>query len=160
MAIATALMVAGAIVLASRPAPASSASVPDTPTTSGATARFVRAFQRQLHQLVHADRRRLREILTLEALTFVTMVVEVWGVLWVTGVSIGVVGATAIETFTRTAAFVSAFIPGNVGALEASNVAVAMAVNVGGGAAALALVRRIRGLLWCAVGFLIYPSNS
>jgi phosphatidylglycerophosphate synthase len=152
MAIAAGLMVVVAVVLARRQAPD-----PAVDATATGAARFFRAFQRQLHGLVRSDRRRLGEILALEALTFVTMVVEVWAVLWVTDVPIGVVGATAIETFTRTASFASAFIPGNIGALEASNVAVAVALNATSGAAALALVRRIRGLFWCAGGFLVYP---
>lgn len=155
MAIGAALMVAVAIVLVRRPAPPPRSGAPRGPVS-----RFVQTFQRQLHDLVRTDRRRLWEILALEALTFVTMVLEVWAVLWVIDVPIGLAGATAIETFTRAASVVSAFIPGNIGALEASNVAIAVALNASGGAAALALVRRIRGLLWCAGGFLVYPRAN
>ncbi len=57
------------------------------------------------------------------------------------------------------ASFASAFIPANLGALEASSLAAVAAVGVGGGAA-LALARRLRGLLWAGIGLAIYPRRS
>ena len=56
------------------------------------------------------------------------------------------VGALAIETFSRVASFASAFIPANLGALEASSLAAVAAIGLAGGGAALALARRLRGL--------------
>ena len=44
-------------------------------------------------------------------------------------------------------------IPGNLGALEASNVAVVEALGLAGGGS-LALVRRVRGLLFAPLGLL------
>jgi phosphatidylglycerophosphate synthase len=53
----------------------------------------------------------------------------------------------------------AAFIPGGLGALEASNMAGAAAIHAAAGGVALALVRRVRGLVWCAAGFLVYPAR-
>ena len=50
----------------------------------------------------------------------------------------------------------SAAIPGNVGALEASNAAVVSALGLAGGGS-LALARRVRALLWAALGLALYP---
>jgi phosphatidylglycerophosphate synthase len=96
----------------------------------------------------------------LETAAFAMMVLEVLTVMWLAAEHITVAGALAVETFTRMASMASAFIPGNLGALEASNIAVAGAVHVTGGAVALALVRRVRGLAWCAIGFLLYPRTT
>ena len=121
---------------------------------------FVRQFDAQLRGLIHGDRRRLVILLVLEALAYVMMALEVWVVLSLTSTPVTLVGAIAVETFTRVASMASTFIPANLGALEASNVAAATAVHAVGGAAALALLRRVRGIVWCAGGFLIYPRRG
>jgi phosphatidylglycerophosphate synthase len=125
-----------------------------------ALARFVRELDVQGRALVYGDRRRLIALLLLEAAAYVAMALEVWVALWASGTPITLIGAMAIETFTRVASMVSAFIPANLGALEVSNVAAASAMHAAGGAAALALVRRFRGLIWCAAGFLVYPRTD
>jgi phosphatidylglycerophosphate synthase len=127
---------------------------------SAALARFVSELHAQFQHLVSGDRRRLAMLILFESLAYAMMALEVWIVLWAVGTPIGIVDAFAAETLTRVASLASAFIPGNLGALEASNVAAAAAVNAAGGAVALALLRRIRGLFWCAAGFLVYPSRS
>ena len=66
-------------------------------------------------------------------------------------------GALAVETFSRVASFASAFIPANLGALEASSLAAVAAIGAAGGGAALALARRLRGLFWAGLGLAIYP---
>ena len=69
-------------------------------------------------------------------------------------------GALAVETFSRVASFASAFIPANLGALEASSLAAVAAVGAVSGGAALALARRLRGLFWAAIGLAIYPRRA
>ena len=69
-------------------------------------------------------------------------------------------GALAVETFSRVASFASAFIPANLGALEASSLAAVAAVGAAGGGAALALARRLRGLFWAGLGLAIYPRTG
>jgi phosphatidylglycerophosphate synthase len=143
------------VLLARRGAPSRAASTGKGPPS--AVARFVRQFDAQLREVIHGNHRRLASLLVLEALAYVMMAVEVWTVLWLTPTPVTLIGAFAVETFTRVASMASAFIPANLGALEASNVAAAVAVHAVGGAAALALLRRVRGIVWCAGGFLIYP---
>ena len=80
-----------------------------------------------------------------------------WVILRATATPITLNGALAVETFSRVASFGSAFIPANLGALEASSLAAAAAVGAAGGGAALALARRLRGLFWAGLGLAIYP---
>jgi phosphatidylglycerophosphate synthase len=136
----------------------SSARVPAS--SSGAIVRFLRALDAQCQTLVRDDRGRFAQLVWLETLAFGAMAMEVWVVLWAARTPITIMDAMSVETFTRIASMASAFIPANLGALEASNVAVVTAIHAAGGAAALALVRRLRGLLWCAAGFLIYPRDG
>ena len=146
----------GLAYLLSRP------SVRDVPHRPGgrAVAAFIRAADEQLRLLVHGDRRRLATLIALEFAAFAAMCAEVATVLWASGTTPTALGSLAIETFTRVASMLSAFIPANLGALEASNVVAAGMINATGAAAALALVRRLRGLLWCVVGFACYPPGA
>jgi hypothetical protein len=152
------LVFAAALVLLMRrrPAPQAQGS-PAGP--SNVVARFGRQLAIQLRALGECDGRRLAVLAALEAASFGAMVMEVWVVLRLAGTPVSMGGAVTIETFTRAASTASAFIPANLGALEASNVAIAAAMNAAAGAAALAVARRIRGLAWCAAGFLIYPRR-
>jgi hypothetical protein len=63
-----------------------------------------------------------------------------------------------VETFTRAASVAGGAIPGNLGALEASNVAVVKALGLAGGGA-LALFRRFRSLLFATLGLVLYPRD-
>jgi phosphatidylglycerophosphate synthase len=135
------------------------ASMPAVSSSSGAMSRFMRELSVQSRDLVHGERRRLTTLLALEAGAYAMMALEVWAVLRAIHISITPIDAMAVETFTRVASMASAVIPANVGALEASNVAGAAAIHATAGAAALALVRRLRGLIWCAGGFLVYPRQ-
>jgi phosphatidylglycerophosphate synthase len=121
--------------------------------------RFLRDFARQFRALATSDRRSLALVMALDAAAFLMMALEVFAALSLTGTSVTFLAAMAIETFTRVASIVSAFIPGNLGALEISNLAAATALHAAGGGIALALVRRLRGLVWCTAGFLVYPRN-
>jgi uncharacterized membrane protein YbhN (UPF0104 family) len=115
--------------------------------------RFLVDVERKLLDLARGSRLRLVVLVVLETACFVLMALEIW----VVGASIGV--ALAAETFSRTVSMVSAFIPANLGALEASNVAAVTAVGAGAAAGAVAVARRIRGLCWAAIGFAIYPRR-
>jgi phosphatidylglycerophosphate synthase len=122
-------------------------------------ARFLHQLATQFRTLIECDRRRLAILAAIEVAVFGAMALEVWVVLALTETPVTMVGAIAIETFTRAASTASAFIPANLGALEASNAAAAVAMNAAAGAVVLAIARRIRGLFWCAAGFLIYPRT-
>ncbi|MBF8300503.1 MAG: hypothetical protein HW394_873 [Acidobacteria bacterium] len=118
--------------------------------------RFILDVEDVLLQLVRGDRRRIVTLTVLAVVCYLLMAIEVWLVLWAVGEPGSVIEALTVETFARLASVASAAIPGNIGALEASNAAVVAALGLGGGGA-LALARRIRALLWAAAGLALYP---
>ena len=121
--------------------------------------RFILDVEDVLLDLLRGDRRRLVILIWLPVLCYFIMAMEVWLVFWAIGEPIGLMEGLTVETFTRLASVASAPIPGNLGALEASNAAVVAMLGLGGGGA-LALTRRVRALLWAAVGLIIYPRIS
>lgn len=118
--------------------------------------RFVLAVEHVLLDLLRGDRRRLVTLLALAVLCYGIMAVEVWLVFWAIGEPITATESLIVETFARLASVASAFVPGNIGTLEASNVAVAKGLGLAGGGS-LALARRVRALLWAGLGLLLYP---
>jgi uncharacterized protein (TIRG00374 family) len=118
--------------------------------------KFILDVEDVLLDLLRGGHHRLMTLTLLAVVCYVLMTIEVWLVFWAVGESIGVVEALAVETFARLASVASAAVPGNIGTLEASNAAVVAALGLGGGGA-LALARRIRALLWAAVGLALYP---
>lgn len=126
------------------------------PLETSRVVRFVLDVEDVLLDLIRGDRRRLIILTVLPIVCYVLTAFEVWLVLWVIGEPIGVTAALAIDTFARLGSVASAAIPAGIGALEASNAApVAMLGFSGGGA--LALMRRVRALLWAGVGLAVYP---
>jgi phosphatidylglycerophosphate synthase len=120
---------------------------------------FVSAVERQMLDLVRGNPRRLALLMVATVAAYACMALEAWVILRASGTPVSGIGALAIETFSRVASFASAFIPANLGALEASSLAAVAAVGVAGGGAALALARRLRGLFWAGVGLAIYPRR-
>jgi uncharacterized protein (TIRG00374 family) len=118
--------------------------------------KFILDVEDVLLQLVRSGRRRLITLTLLAGTCYALMAIEVWLVLWAVGAPTSVIEALTVETFARLASVASAAIPGNIGALEASNAAVVAALGLAGGGA-LALARRIRALLWAAAGLALYP---
>jgi uncharacterized protein (TIRG00374 family) len=117
---------------------------------------FILEVEDILLELLRGSRKRLVVLTCLPVACYIIMAFEVWLVFWVLGEPISVLQALAIETFARLASVASAAIPGNMGALEASNAGVATALGLSGGGV-LALVRRVRALLWAALGLTLYP---
>jgi hypothetical protein len=107
-------------------------------------------------ELLRGDRRRLIILTVLPVVCYLLTAFEVWLVLWVIGEPIGVTAALAIDTFARLGSVASAAIPAGIGALEASNAAPVAMLGLGGGGV-LALMRRVRALLWAGVGLAVYP---
>ena len=118
--------------------------------------RFILDVEDVLLRLLRGDRRRLLILTGLAIVCYWLMALEVWLVFWAIGSPIGVIEGLTVETFARLASVASAAIPGNIGALEASNAAVVGALGLAGGGS-LALARRIRALLWAALGLALYP---
>ncbi len=118
--------------------------------------RFVLDVEDVMLELLRGSRRRLGILTVLPVVCYLIMTLEIWLVFWTIGIPIGVTEGLTIETFARLGSVASAAIPANIGALEASNAAVVSALGLGGGGA-LALTRRIRALLWAALGLVLYP---
>jgi uncharacterized protein (TIRG00374 family) len=118
--------------------------------------KFVLDVEHVLLDLLRGDRRRLVILTLLPIVCYFVMALEVWLVLWAVGEPIGVTQALTIETFARLGSIASAAIPGNLGALEASNAMPVAMLGLGGGGA-LALARRIRSLIWAGLGLALYP---
>ena len=120
---------------------------------------FTASLERQMLDLVRGNPTRLLVPVGATAASYLLMVLEAWVILRASVAPSTPNGALAVETITRVASFASAFIPANLGTLEASNLAAAMAVGAAGAGAALALARRLRGLFWAGVGLAIYPRR-
>jgi hypothetical protein len=118
--------------------------------------RFILDVEDIVLDLLRGDRRRLIILTVLPIVCYGLMAFEVWLVLWTVGEPIGVTAALAIETFARVGSVASAFIPANIGALEASNAAPVAMLGLGGGGA-LALSRRVRAMIWATLGLILYP---
>jgi uncharacterized protein (TIRG00374 family) len=118
--------------------------------------RFVLDVEHVLLDLLRGDRRRLVILTVLPIVCYLLMASEVWLVFWAIDQPISITESLTVETFSRLASIASAMVPGNIGTLEASNVAVVNALGLAGGGS-LALARRIRALIWAALGLLLYP---
>jgi phosphatidylglycerophosphate synthase/uncharacterized membrane protein YbhN (UPF0104 family) len=130
-----------------------------THVAQGRIARFISDVERQVLELVRGNPARLAVLLIASIASYALMALEAWVLLRAGGATVSASAALAAETFSRVASFASAFIPANLGALEAMSLAAASAVGLAGGGAALALARRIRGLFWAGVGLAIYPRR-
>ncbi|MGE0593105.1 MAG: lysylphosphatidylglycerol synthase domain-containing protein [Vicinamibacterales bacterium] len=119
--------------------------------------RFLLEVEVTLLGLLGGNPRRLTTLLALPVVCYALMGLEAWLVLWTVGETLSFTQTAAVETFTRLASVASAAIPANLGALEASNAAVVTALGLSGGGA-LALVRRVRSLLWAGLGLALYPK--
>ena len=118
--------------------------------------RFVLDVEDVVLALLRGSRRRLLLLTVVPLVCYGLTALEVLLVLWVIGAPIGFTAALAVDTFARLGSVASAFIPANVGALEASNAApVAMLGLAGGGA--LAIFRRLKALIWAGLGLALYP---
>ena len=132
-----------------------------TSLAAGRVARFISAVERQMLELVRGNPLRLAMLLASTVVAYLCMALEAWAILRGAGVPISAVGALAVETFSRVASFASAFIPANLGALEASSLAAVSAIGAAAAAgAALAVARRLRGLFWAGLGLAIYPRRA
>jgi len=131
-----------------------------TSIAGGRISRFTCAVERQMLDLVRGNPRRLAVLMCATIAAYTLMALEAWVILRASGTPISAIDALTVETFSRVASFASAFIPANLGALEASSLAAVSAIGVAGGGAALALARRLRGLFWAGIGLAIYPRET
>lgn len=125
----------------------------------GRTVRAITAVEDLFLKLARTDPRRIQVLIALSVTCYFLMALEVFLVFWAIGQPISLWIGTIVETFTRSASVAGGAIPGNLGALEASNVAVVKALGLAGGGS-LALFRRFRSLLFATLGLALYPRDS
>ncbi len=125
----------------------------------GRTVRAISAVEDLFLKLARTDARRLQFLVLLSIACYWLMAVEVFLVFWAIEQPISLWVGTIVETFTRSASVAGGAIPGNLGALEASNVAVVKALGLAGGGT-LALFRRFRSLLFATLGLALYPRDA
>lgn len=125
----------------------------------GRTVRAISATEDLFLTLARTDSRRIMTLVALAIACYWLMAVEVVLVFWAIGEPVSLWIGTIVETFTRAASVPAGAIPGNLGALEASNLAVVKALGLAGGGA-LALFRRFRSLLFAAAGLALYPRDA
>ena len=125
----------------------------------GRTVRAITAVEDLFLKLARTDPRRIQILVALSVACYFLMALEVFLVFWAIGQPISLWVGTIVETFTRSASVAGGAIPGNLGALEASNVAVVKALGLAGGGT-LALFRRVRSLLFATLGLALYPRDS
>jgi uncharacterized protein (TIRG00374 family) len=127
--------------------------------TEGRVVRFIREVERLFLTLAREDRRRLQRLVLLSLAAFAVMVLEVWIIYWAIDLPVTLWRSAIVETFTRVTSIPGGVIPASLGAMEASNVAVARALGLAG-AGSLALARRVRSLFWAVLGLLLYPRDT
>lgn len=125
----------------------------------GRTIRVITRVEELFFKLARTDAGRLRTLVVLSVACYWLMALEVFLVFWAIGEPITLWIGTIVETFSRTASVAGGAIPGNLGALEASHVAVINALGLAGGGT-LALFRRFRSLLFAALGLALYPRDA
>ena len=125
----------------------------------GRTVRAISAVEDLFLKLARTDARRLQILVVLSMACYALMAFEVYLVFWAIGQPISLWIGTIVETFTRSASVPGGAIPANLGALEASNVAVVNALGLAGGGT-LALFRRFRSLLFATLGLALYPRDA
>jgi hypothetical protein len=126
---------------------------------SGRTVRAISAVEDLFFKLARTDARRLQLLVVFSIACYWMMALEVYLVFWAIGEPISLWVGTIVETFTRSVSVPGGAIPGNLGALEASNVAVVKALGLAGGGT-LALFRRFRSLLFATLGLAMYPRDT
>jgi len=125
----------------------------------GRTVRAISAVEDLFLKLARTDPRRIELLVVLSVACYGLMALEVYLVFWAIGQPISLWIGIIVETFTRSASVASGAIPGNLGALEASNVAVVKALGLVGGGT-LALFRRVRSLIFATLGLALYPRDA
>jgi hypothetical protein len=125
----------------------------------GRTVRAITRVEELFFKLARTDAARLRMLVLLSVACYGLMALEVFLVFWAIGEPISLWVGTIVETFSRTASVAGGAIPANLGALEASHVAVVNALGLAGGGT-LALFRRFRSLLFAALGLALYPRDT
>ena len=80
-------------------------------------------------------------------------ILEVYLILWLMGIKIGLLGALVFEALTKLVNVVGTLNPGNIGSYEGGNMLIAKMFGISGVVGlSIALTRRVRAIFWTAVG--------
>jgi uncharacterized membrane protein YbhN (UPF0104 family) len=130
---------------------------------------FLRAFLDRHGALLSSTEALLQEYLVEQRTRFLTSglvffvmwllsVFETWVFLWILGLPTTVANALLIQAWLTLVVRLTAFVPSNIGTLEAGALMVFAFVGLPPhGALALALLRRIRQLVWMIVALAAFP---
>jgi phosphatidylglycerophosphate synthase len=80
-------------------------------------------------------------------------ILEVYLIVWLMGIKIGLMGALVFEALTKLVNAVGTINPGNIGSYEGGNMLIAKMFGLSGVVGlSIALTRRVRAIFWTAVG--------
>ena len=86
-------------------------------------------------------------------------IAETWLILWFLGIPVSLATATVIEAFGTGVRFATFLIPGSLGAQEGGYVVTFLALGLSGAdGVTFGLVRRLRELVWVAIGLVIFAA--
>lgn len=115
-----------------------------------------RQIETALFSFHREDRRALVLSIGLNLTGHALSILEVFLILRLLGVDLGLFEAFMIEILTKMVNLAGVLIPGNLGAYEAGNMLILSALRMGAPAGfILALSRRVRGLFWTTIGLLV-----
>src|SRR5262249_41451132 len=104
--------------------------------------------------------RRLALSLTCNFLGWITRAGETWLILFLLGAAVSVTTAIVIEAFATGISFATFFLPIDIGVEEGVAVATFLALGMTGATGlSFSLVRRVRELVWIAVGLLLLAAK-
>ncbi len=116
----------------------------------------VSEIESSIFRFYHDARKDFWACFGLNLLGHAAAVTEVYVILWYLGVPITVTSAFIIEALTKVVNIGGFLIPGNLGASEGGAMLILRILELGGpNGLTLALARRLRGLMWAAVGLTV-----
>lgn len=123
--------------------------------------RMAEQFQRVemvIIDFLHGHLRRMAEVFAFETAAHALLVLEVWAVIVGLGLSLSWLQALIIEGGVKFVGIAFAFIPGQLGASEGTYELLTKAIGLPAAIGlAIALVRRLRGVLVAVVGLIVLP---
>jgi len=114
---------------------------------------LIESVETRLFDFYHHTPRAFWASLSLNLVCHGMAVLEVFLVLWLMGVKIGLLGALIFEALTKLVNVVGTFNPGNIGTYEGGNMLIAKMFGLASDTGlVLGISRRLRAILWAAVG--------
>jgi len=129
-------------------------------TGSARSREAARDVDENLIEFYRRQPRRLALSLTCNFLGWITRAGETWLILFLLGAAVSVTTAIVIEAFATGISFATFFLPIDIGVEEGVAVATFLALGMTGATGlSFSLVRRVRELVWIAVGLLLLAAK-